>query len=87
MHVRHEDLVANPQRILGAVCQFLSIPYDPAMIDFRAIVHHNVNGNDMKYATTSGINLNEAWKMHLSQSDLQYFERKAGSMNRQFGYQ
>lgn len=87
MHVRHEDLVADPQRILGAICRFLSIPYDPAMIDFRAVVHHNVNGNDMKYATTPRIHLNEAWMMHLSQSDLQYFERKAGSMNRQFGYQ
>lgn len=87
MRVRYEDLVGDPQRVLGAICRFLSIPYDPAMIDFRAVVHHNVNGNDMKYATTTGIVLNEAWKMNLSRSDLQYFERKAGSMNRQFGYQ
>lgn len=86
MQVRYEDLVANPQQILSEVCQFLLITYDPAMIDFQAVVHHNVDGNAMKYVLTPGINLNEAWKAHLSKSDLEYFERKAGSINRQFGY-
>jgi hypothetical protein len=87
LHVRYEDLASHPRRTLAAICQFLSISYDPKMIDFRATVHHNVNGNDMKYASSSEIRINEAWKVHLSKADLQYFERKAGAMNRQLGYE
>jgi hypothetical protein len=87
MELRYEDLVAKPEQVLDAVCQFLAIPYDPAMTDFRAVVHHNVNGNDMKYESMRSIRLDDAWKTHLSQSDLQYFEKRAGSMNRHLGYE
>jgi hypothetical protein len=57
------------------------------MIDFRAVVHHNVNGNDMKYESMRWIRLDDAWKAHLSQSDLRYFAKRAGSMNRRMGYE
>jgi sulfotransferase family protein len=87
MELRYENLVAKPDQTLDAVCQFLGIPYDPSMTDFRAFAHHNVNGNDMRYDSLRSIRLDDAWKTHLSQSDLRYFEKRAGVMNRQLGYE
>jgi len=31
---RYEDLVADPERVLGALCPFLGVTYDPVMLDF-----------------------------------------------------
>lgn len=51
------------------------------MLNFRAGVHHNDNGNDMKFTFSSELWLDEAWKTKLDPSDRDYFERHAGSLN------
>ncbi len=35
LEVRYEDLVADPQAVLGEVCEFLELPYDDAMLDYH----------------------------------------------------
>lgn len=35
LSVRYEDLTADPARELRRTCEFLNIPYEPAMIDYR----------------------------------------------------
>lgn len=87
LFVRYESLVENPERTLSKVCDLAEIPYDAAMLKFRSVVHHNVNGNHMKFRPTDKIRLDEAWRTGLSQQDAAYFERKAGPLNRLFGYQ
>lgn len=84
--VRYEDLVQNTRATLERLCHFLGIEFTDAMLDFRSAVHHNVNGNDMKFASASGLRLDVAWKSQLKSYDLAYFERRAGDLNRQFGY-
>ncbi len=56
------------------------------MLDFRSTVHHNVNGNDMKFSSTTELRLDVAWKSQLKAEDLAYFERHAGELNRKLGY-
>lgn len=34
IEVRYEDLVARPEATLTRVCEFLGVPYDPAMLDY-----------------------------------------------------
>src|SRR5262249_30648033 len=34
--LRFEELVREPERELGRLCEFLSLPWDPAMLDYRA---------------------------------------------------
>lgn len=84
--VRYEDLVENTHVALGRLCDFLGIDFTEAMLDFRTAVHHNVNGNDMKFASATELKLDVAWKSQLKADDLAYFERHAGDLNRQFGY-
>ena len=80
-------MVENPAGTLTQVCKLAEIRYDEAMLKFRSVVHHNVNGNHLKFGTEEKIRLDEAWKSGLSQSDAMYFESKAGTLNRFFGYQ
>jgi hypothetical protein len=84
--VHYEDLVTDPTKTLSRLCDFLGLPWEPAMLDFRAVTHHNVNGNLMKLASTSALRLDDAWKTQLAEEDLRYFERRAGELNRKLGY-
>lgn len=84
--IRYEDLVTDPAGALGRLCGFLDLEYEPAMLDFRAVTHHNVNGNAMKMTSTSALRLDEAWRTRLGSEDLAYFERLAGDLNRRLGY-
>lgn len=84
--VRYEDLVENTTAALERLCHFLGIDFTESMLDFRTAVHHNVNGNDMKFASASELKLDVAWKSQLKADDLAYFERQAGVLNREFGY-
>lgn len=85
--VKYEKLVQDPKRVLEEICQFLKIDFDEHMLDFRSVVHHNVNGNDMKFTSTSELRLDEAWKSKLLPSDRNYFEQRAGELNRHLGYE
>lgn len=84
--VRYEDLVVDPPATLARVCAFLGLEYRPAMLDFRRVIHHNVNGNLMKLGSTSELRLDDAWKTSLTDRDRRFFESHAGALNRRLGY-
>jgi len=88
LFLRYEDFVKDPATTLSQVCDLAGISYDDAMLKFRSVVHHNVNGNDkLKFGSADKIRLDEKWRSGLSQQDAEYFENKAGRLNRLFGYQ
>ena len=68
------------------VCQFLGIPFEPAMLDFTSVVHHSTHGNVMRLQRSSAIRADTQWQQGLSEDDLGFFERRAGWLNRQLGY-
>jgi hypothetical protein len=35
LELRYEDLIADPQAILGRICEFVELPWDPAMLDYH----------------------------------------------------
>ena len=37
--VRYEDLTADPERELRAICDFLGVPYEPTMLDYGQFDH------------------------------------------------
>jgi hypothetical protein len=86
MMVHYEDMVTDTERTISKLCDFLDIKFEPSMLNFRAVVHHNVNGNDMKFTSTSELRLDEAWKTKLETGDRKYFEQRAGQLNRRLGY-
>jgi hypothetical protein len=87
LRVSYENLAADPARELHRICQFIGVPYDVQMLDFRSRVHHVLSGNDMRLADTAAIRVDAAWRERLTRADVDYFERRAGSLNRALGYQ
>lgn len=85
--VHYEDLVNDPAMELRRLCDFVGLKFTAAMLSPNEVVHHNVNGNDIKFSKIEGLQLDIAWEKQMSASDLAYFERKAGRLNREFGYQ
>lgn len=86
LRVSYERLVADPARELARICDFVGVPFDARMLDFRARVHHILSGNDMRLASTAAIRADTAWCERLAPQDLEYFERRAGAFNRALGY-
>jgi hypothetical protein len=86
LRVRYEDLAADPAWELQRICRFIDLRFDDRMLDFRSRPHHVANGNDMRFKDGAAIRIDEAWKHALSRSDLAYFEKHAGALNRRLGY-
>lgn len=84
--VHYEDMVVSTEQTLSMLCDFLNMDFELPMLDFRAVPHHNVNGNGMKFANTSELRLDEVWKTKLKPADRDYFEKRAGALNRRLGY-
>lgn len=85
--VKYEDLARGPEQELRRICGFAGISFEPAMLDIKSKVHHNVNGNNMRFSTTSEIKLDTSWEAKLSSDERAFFESRAGWLNREFGYQ
>jgi hypothetical protein len=84
--VKYEDLATDPARELGRVCAFAGLEFEPAMLDFKSKVHHNVNGNDMRFSNASEIRLDVSWQSKLAEEERQFFMERAGWLNEKLGY-
>jgi hypothetical protein len=83
--VHYEELCADPAATLKRLATFLNLDPQQTRLDFRSVTQH-VIGNGMRMDSTSEIRLDERWKSHLSEQDLQAFEEVAGDLNRKYGY-
>ena len=84
--VKYEDLATDPERELCRICAFAGIEFEPAMLDMKSKVHHNVNGNNMRFSKSSDIRLDNSWESKLSADERAFFEERAGWLNRKLGY-
>jgi hypothetical protein len=87
LRVSYEDPAADPARELRRVCAFIGVTFEPQMLAFRSRVHHVLSGNDVRLADSSAVRLDTAWRDGLTRNDLDYFERRAGALNRALGYE
>lgn len=63
------------------------VEWEPKMMSFGQKTHHNVRGNPMRFSISdSAIRLDETWKNHLGDDDLDLFEELAGPLSLQLGY-
>ena len=86
LEIRYERLVAEPEAELRAVCSFLDLPFDDAMLRYpeRAAelvgkVHHN-----LARAPTAGM---RDWKREMAPADVAVFEALAGDLLGELGYE
>ena len=87
--LRYEDLVEDPERALRPLCEFLDLPFDPAVLE------HREGGSDLvpeplrwmhrrlDLPPTKGL---RDWRTEMSPRDAARFQVVAGSALAEFGY-
>lgn len=86
LHLRYEDLAADPERTARKLCDFVGLAFEVSMLELGKATRHLVNGNDTRFAANRGIRLDERWRRDLVGEELEFFEERGGDMNRRLGY-
>ncbi len=84
--VRYESLVSQPADECLALCEFLNIPYDDAMLRFHEGRERTDPGLDAKNAwrpVTVGL---RDWRTHMAAEDTERFEAAAGGLLDELNY-
>jgi hypothetical protein len=84
--VKYERLAEESEEVMRELCQFLDLPYAPEMLRFGDFEQHINDGNDMRFRRSSEIRLDRSWQTCLLTADRDYFEARAGALNRELGY-
>ena len=83
--LRYESLVAHPAQECAALCGFLGLPYDEAMLSYHEALgaedDHEVVHD--RQPITSGL---RHWKTQMPAKDVECFEAAAGSLLDELGY-
>jgi hypothetical protein len=87
--LRYEDFVANPESRVRSLCEWLGIDYSAQMLGFSEdYPEHSAGGNPARFQISGGIRpVDDRWRRVLSGEQLETFERIAGRMNRELGYE
>lgn len=86
LEMRYESLVDDPAQQCRALCDFLDLPYDEAMLGFHERARDDDPGLDKKRAglpVTAGL---RSWRSAMSATDLESFEAAAGDLLDELGY-
>lgn len=80
--VRYEDVVADPQAMLGGLCDWLGVDYDSAMLDVD-LANSSYGG-----ARGAGVSADpvDRWREKLSDQEIGVIQSVAGSAMHKFGY-
>ncbi|HUE86419.1 MAG TPA: sulfotransferase [Vicinamibacterales bacterium] len=85
--VRYEDVCENPERELRLICDFLSLDFEPGMLQLWDRAVHNVPGNPFLFKNRQhSIAKDDRWRRELSHDQLATIERIVGPLNRALGY-
>jgi hypothetical protein len=84
--VRYEALVSVPEETCAALCDFLGLPYDDAMLKFHE-GRENADPNlDAKKAWRPITPALRDWRTQMPAEDLERFEAAAGNLLEELGY-
>ena len=75
--VRYEELVEDPARVLGGICDFLGLPFDSRMLGYA---EHSTYERPRKA-------LREQWRAQLSAREVELVEWRCGALLGARGYQ
>ena len=83
----YEELCGDPEAAIRRVCGAVGLPFDAAMLDFRARTQHQVGGNPMRFSDEREITLREGWRQKLTPAQRATFKLLAGRAQRALGYE
>jgi hypothetical protein len=75
LEIRYEDLIAEPETTLRRVCEFIELPFEPAMVD-----------PPERSRIETGLGPVGSWRERLEPEQLEAFEEVAGPMLDELGY-
>jgi Sulfotransferase family len=86
VEVRYEELVADAETALQRVCAFAGLEYEPAMLDYAGNVDVSAKPHQQRLMQppTTGV---RDWRTQMSSADVAAFERVAGDLLREVGYE
>jgi hypothetical protein len=64
--VRYEQLVREPEQVLGALMAELGLAFDASQLEWASQTRHNVGGNGMRRSSSSELKLDEKWRDHFN---------------------
>jgi len=85
IRIRYEDICSDTQGAIRRLHEFLGLSAMEDPLENTTTELH-ILGNKMRLQPLREIKLDEKWRSALSPRDLADFERVAGNMNREFGY-
>jgi hypothetical protein len=86
LEVRYEELVAEPESTVRAICGFAEISFDPGMLEYAGEVDVAAKPHQQRLLTppTTGV---RSWRADMSAADAAGFESVAGGLLDELGYE
>ncbi len=86
LEIRYEDLVARPEFAIRGICEFASLPYEPAMLDYTSAVDVSEKPHQQRLLQplTPGV---RDWRTQMAAADISAFESIAEDLLAELGYQ
>jgi hypothetical protein len=85
LELRYEDLVADVERSLHAICDFAALEYEPAMADYAGNVDVSAKPHQQSLTRPPTQGLRD-WRTQMSPADVALFEGVAGDLLRDLDY-
>ncbi len=82
----YEELVAQPEKECARLCEFLGLPFDPAMLRFhvgRTRIEPQLDAKNSWRPITPGL---RNWRQEMSLEDVELFEAVAGDLLEELNY-
>ena len=76
MQVKYEDLIEAPEEVLGRVCTFFGVPFDPAMLDYDGGSTYSKPDPALTYQ----------WRRKQSPREIGLVEARVGTLLEELGY-
>jgi hypothetical protein len=85
LELRYEDLVAEPEPRMRAVCDFLGLAFEPAMLEYHREIDATTLEDHPRLAEppTTGV---RDWREQMAPGDVERFEAIAGRLLGELGY-
>ena len=86
LELRYEDLVADPEREVGRVCEHAALAWEPGMLDHTRVsdAANMPEHRNLAQPPTPGL---RDWRSQMSREDALAFEQVAGDILRGAGYE
>jgi hypothetical protein len=89
LFVQFEQLVGDPVTVMKAICDYLEINFDPAVVLSPTKIGEPWGGNSTAQIAFSQVSAEPAsrWEMELSEDEIGWVERHCRDLMPEFGYQ